>query len=115
MLFKDGTFFEKIICGYADIIPIKDRIPEISSVFFNNHFCDYLWAFSLQSGLFAIFLPCKKKKMIITVIVVLYGSVWELGQRLQIVGGTGDIVDILMYFAGSVTVFFINETKETEK
>ena len=86
LLFKDNTIFENIVCKFVDIMLIKKCLPRITSSFLNNHFCDFLWAFSLQCGLCAVFLPTKKHGIVISVTVVMLGLVWELFQRYNVIG-----------------------------
>ena len=112
LLFKNNTFLEQIVCKYINIIPTKEILPHVTSVFLQNHFCDLLWAFSLQSGLLAIFLPTKEGKIIISVTVVLSGAVWELFQRFGITVGTGDVIDVIMYVVGSAATLLFTIEKE---
>lgn len=115
LLFKNNTILESIVCKFVDYIPIKNQLPRITSSFMNNHFCDFLWVFSLGCGLCSIFEPTKKKSMVIFVAVVILGIVWELLQYYGVVGGTGDILDVVTYIFGAFISLLIITKKEKKK
>ena len=112
LIFKSNTILENIISRYFKIIPMKGNIPILSSTFFKCYFCDFLWAFSLQCGLCTIFLPDKKQHLHICYVVLIFGALWEILQFTSITNGTGDFVDLIIYFLGSsLTLLFKNKTK----
>ena len=111
LLFKNNTILENIVCKFVDIMPVKSKMPHISSTFFQCHFNDMLWAFSLQCGLCAIFIPTEKQKVYISFAVVFLGFFWEVAQYSDIVNGTGDVLDIAMYFTGSLIAFLFTLNK----
>lgn len=115
LLFKNNTIFESIVCKFVDFMSIKNRLPRITSRFLNNHFCDFLWVFSLYCGLCAIFLPTKKQSMVIFFAVVILGTVWELFQFYGVVSGTGDILDVVTYVFGAYVSLLITTKKEKKK
>ena len=115
LLFKNNTILEGIVCRLVDFMPIKHHLPRITSTYFNNHFCDFLWAFSLFCGLSAIFSPTKKCRRIIFISVVILGIIWELFQLYDVVGGTGDLLDVIAYISGAFVSLLITTKKEKKK
>lgn len=75
--------------------------------FFAYHFPDFLWAFSLMFGLFAIFSPIQKNTISCLFITVAYGGLWELGQSLGLISGTADLIDVSMYVAAAISAVII--------
>ena len=115
LLFKNNTIFESIVCRFVDFMPIKKRLPRITSSLLNNHLCDFLWAFSLYCGLCAIFLPTKKQGIVVFLGCVILGIIWELFQFYGVVGGTGDILDVVTYIFGAFVSLLITTKKEKKK
>lgn len=76
---------------------------------------DYLWACALCSGLFSIYPLKRDKGWIFGVVTFIYGTVWELMQLIDIVPGTADIIDIILYLAAAYTVVMINSNFEKRK
>lgn len=76
---------------------------------------DFLWSFSLSCGIQAICLPKRKDILGCSAIALACGVVWEVLQWRNVVSGTGDILDVLMYFGGSILSILINikERKQT--
>lgn len=75
--------------------------------FFAYYFSDFLWAFSLIFGLFAILAPMKKHTMLCGSITIAYGGLWEYMQHLGWVSGTADWIDIFMYIAAVLIAVII--------
>lgn len=103
--FRPNTYIGNIL---SKILHIR-KVNSNSFIVLSFYFPDYLWAFSLCSGLFAIY-PLKQKLIYLWGIVTfIYGVLWEILQYYSIVSGTFDIVDIFMYFAAAssvVTIFY---------
>ncbi len=79
-------------------------------LFVRIYLADYLWSLSLTLLLIAVNKDTHKSVILCAVVSFLLGCAWELCQHIKIANGTGDIVDIIMYFAGScsiVTAFYI--------
>ena len=70
--------------------------------FINYYLCDFLWAFSLSCGLIFILGDGTKQKLVCAEIASLYGLFWELLQQRGVVSGTGDWLDVLIYFLASL-------------
>lgn len=109
----------------SQIAVFCDKIVELNSlrqvlVVFENDFIkfylpDFLWGISLCFSLYAVFLPSLKGAIIISTVAVFCGICWEILQWTDLVGGTGDVLDIMMYFAAGVLTIFISLKKEKEK
>ena len=112
IFFKSNTVLENILSKHIDVIPMNADLPIISSQFFKCYFCDFLWAFSLQCGLCALLLPTKKGLFQLCLIVTVIGINWEILQYANIINGTGDFTDIIIYFLGSGSTSLIkNKSK----
>ena len=64
----------------------------------------------MSCGLHVIFQPEICVSALCTVAVVIYGGVYELLQYLGVIGGTGDLWDVLMYILAGITVNILNST-----
>lgn len=68
---------------------------------------DFLWAYSLYSGLCAVILPQGREWLWPALATFGLGVGWELAQYYSWVGGTSDIIDVTLYGA-AVAVAIIN-------
>lgn len=75
--------------------------------FIKFYFVDYLWGFSLSCGLHAIINPMKSGTLICTFVVFICGLIYEIFQYTDIIKGTGDMVDILLYLLAGLSVNII--------
>ncbi len=76
---------------------------------------DLLWGMSLCSGLYAIYPINRKRMWLWGVVTFLYGTLWELAQKLNIVSGTADIFDVILYLVAAIVVVMINKYLEKGK
>lgn len=76
--------------------------------FLNYYFPDFLWSFAFYFGAELIFYP-QKRVFTSSVLVLCAGALWELLQYTGIVGGTGDLLDILMYLTAVLTAVLIEK------
>ena len=114
VLFRPNTYVGSLLNGWAYI----DIIRQMSS-FFASDLCkfylpDFLWAFSLGCGLIAIYTPKTTGVVVCALCPFLCGLTWELLQHFALLSGTGDIVDIIMYFLASALCLIIN-LRESKK
>ncbi len=68
---------------------------------------DFLWSYSLNFGLYSIYLPNNKWRIIIPVIVSILGFCWEILQKAGLTNGTFDIIDCVMYVGASMVSYII--------
>ncbi len=76
---------------------------------------DFLWAFGLCCGLFAILGNNLRIALVCSVITFIYGTIWELLQHISVVNGTFDFWDILMYLTASIlatTLYYKRRNKK---
>ncbi len=74
---------------------------------------DFLWAYSFSSALHTV-LGGKKRKFVFFT-VVLFGTAYEVAQGLSFIKGTGDIIDIIMYFVAAIMTDYIFFRKKERK
>ncbi len=115
VLFRPNTYVAEFVRGLLTFLsPVFSRLEAVNNDFLKYYFPDFLWAFSLNCGLNAIF-NTKKSHLINSVIVFVLSALWEMSQYLGIVSGTGDFIDVAMYFVavGVILIFeIIHKTKE---
>lgn len=109
LLFRDGTYLHTFLR-----IPTDNPLAYISFTgdqFIRYYFPDFLWGYSLCCGMFAIIMPQQYRHVIMIVLIVsVLGCGWELLQYSNIVRGTGDIMDCILYItaaclAGCINIF----------
>lgn len=112
ILFRPSTY----IGGMLNSLKFVNTVRQLCSLYANNflkyYLPDFMWAFSLGCGLVAIHSPQKKGIIICSVSAFLCGVTWELLQYFNVLSGTGDIHDVIMYFLASAICIIIN-LKET--
>ena len=113
LIFRPDTYISKIIDLFFNV---SFRGLDISNYMFIRFYVgDYLWAMSLSACLHAIFLPHSTGSIICTVATCSVGFVYELLQFFDIVVGTGDIIDFLMYLLAGLTVNILNKIIQRRK
>ena len=108
MFFRPDTHIGNIFHqqNLAQLIPIGN--------FGRFHLPDFLWGLSLSCCLVAVNNPQFKGVILCSAISFLCGCIWELLQYLEIIRGTGDLYDVIMYFLSSALCIIIN-LKEKEQ
>ena len=106
-----AVFCDKIIA----LNSLRQALVVFENDFIKFYLPDFLWGISLCFSLFAVFQPSLKGAIIISVVSVFCGICWEILQWTSLVGGTGDVLDIMMYFAAGAFAIFISIKKEKEK
>lgn len=104
VVFRENTYIAQIIRNLISVDSITHYLKRIDNNFLKFYFVDYLWALSLSCGLHIIFSPNKKGSILCTGIISFIGIVYELLQLAGIISGTGDLVDVILYFLAGVTV-----------
>lgn len=90
---------------------LQDELVKFHSSFLQYYFVDFLWCFSLSTGLIALHLP-KKGVIFCAATAFGWGCLWEVLQLFQVVSGTADWCDIGMYFLASVSSILVNLRRE---
>ena len=108
VIFRGDTYISKIISSVIEFKWITNTFSCFDNVFVKYYLPDFLWGFSLCCAIQLILNPKNKKSMICcSMVAFLCGLVYEIIQWVGIVGGTGDIIDVLFYFLSSLTVSLI--------
>ena len=91
-LFRQDTYIGRLVAQLLNI-------GEIGFVcgFLAWYLPDYLWMLALSLAIFAVTEPRKKDLPVWAAVLALYGSGWELAQHIDLVSGTADWLDIIMY------------------
>ncbi len=106
VLFRENTYVSDFIERFVNVDFIRVRMSFLENNFTKFYFSDFLWAFSLCCGLSAIF---PKKELLSGIISFLCGTFWEFSQKVNVVDGTGDVCDIIMYLAACAIAVMINK------
>ena len=85
-------------------LPIKDNLPE----WFLFSFPDGLWVFSYISLILLIWRNKITKHNFVWLFIIPFVAIFsEIGQKIKIISGTFDLVDLLFYSSGSILPFII--------
>lgn len=107
ILFRPESYITGSILNIFHIKP--DRIAYDGAIlsFLSFYFADFLWCYSLAIGLCAIFVPCGRGRFHCCLLAFGWGVIWELGQMAGVIGGTADILDVLMYLLAACTCYIL--------
>lgn len=111
ILFRENSQIG-VLFGSAYVQGLRKAVAWLSCDFLQFYFPDFLWGFSLCSGLLAIYDPGLKGCIVCGCTAALCGYAWEWMQYINIVSGTGDIYDILMYSLAGFMCIIINLRRE---
>jgi hypothetical protein len=75
--------------------------------FFRNYLPDGLWAFSLVSSLLIIW--NRRIKIFWIVLIFIFYISFEIFQYIKVINGTGDYIDVLIYFGFSTIALLTNK------
>lgn len=114
ILFRKNTYIGGVFAGMENIDTIRQMCHLHVSDLYKFYLPDFLWGFALGCGLIAIYNPRIKGVIICASFSFLCGCVWELLQCLEVLSGTGDVYDVIMYLLASAICIIINlkETRE---
>ena len=102
------THISKIVCDFFGI-SIANQVPILCNWDFVRYYLpDALWAFSLASFVQVILSEFAYSKIISGLIAISCGVAWEFFQLLNVVSGTGDLMDVLMYLLAGLLSIYIN-------
>jgi hypothetical protein len=108
ILFRPNTHIAHLFDGFPVVIQLREGSFFLSLSNFDYYVPDLLWSFALSCGIQAICEPEKTKCYVCALVALSCGVAWEILQWCDVVSGTGDFLDILMYLAGSVLSILIN-------
>jgi hypothetical protein len=112
ILFRPETYVTKWVVSvigseFSIYVP-----PAFDNNFIKYYLPDYLWGLSLACGLHLIFLPKRKGSIAIALAVTFIGVLYEIMQYINLIIGTGDVLDVLLYLLAGFTAFLLNFRKE---
>lgn len=106
--FRENSYITIAYRRFIKFSLSKNTVKSLDCPFIQFYLQDFLWAFSLGCLLNTVTETSKITSVLCAVISFLCGFTWEILQALQIVSGTFDLIDILMYFSAGVICFLIN-------
>lgn len=115
VLFRENTILAKLVDRLYSFAAIRRYLPTGDLLLLRFYFPDLLWSFSLCCGFVVIFGAERSAVLWAAGGAFVASCMWELLQLGEIVGGTGDILDILMYLAGCILSIKINLKKEKKQ
>lgn len=103
------VYFVKIIDYYLNInLHVEFNIEQnILTKVLRNHFFDFIWAFSFTNALGLIFYNDTKVHLKYCIIPICVGVFFELLQKVRVVYGTFDALDILSEILGIASATLI--------
>ena len=112
---RPSTYIARLIPEYSWLKTLREQLQWQWLNFLRFYFADYLWAFSLCCGLHLLFQPKRIGSFLCAGITATYGAVLEFLQFFNIISGTGDVWDILMFILAGLTAVIINKKKEKQQ
>ena len=113
VVLREDSYVARIFQNIYPVTCLQRFLSTFRLMWLSYYLPDYLWGLSFVCSLIALFLPSRKAIGCSVGVMILCGSIWEMMQVWQVVNGTGDIWDVLMYFLAGATSILIN-FKETE-
>ena len=108
LIFRENTYVAKFVSAMVNLKFLREVFLPFENDFIKYYLADYLWCLSLSCGLHIIFLPDMKKSIVLTIISFIFGIAYECLQKFNIINGTVDKIDIILYLLASLTVNLIN-------
>lgn len=112
ILFRPASFITVSIGAYSWLSQLRIWLQPFDCSLLRFYLPDMLWAFALSCGLQTILAPQKWGIVSCGVTAFVCGAIWELLQWLGAVRGTGDWLDILMYFLAALASIFVNKRRK---
>ena len=107
-LLREEAYISQIVAVYVDLSRVKNAFILLDNDFVKYYLPDYLWAFSLCCGILIISNPTSKKEVLCYSSITFWvGTLYEILQKVKLIGGTGDVIDIILYFLAALTVSII--------
>lgn len=117
LLFRENTYISLPFEESSILLNVRNKVSFLENGFLKYYFPDLLWAFSLCFGLCWIFDPKIGGNIVCATISFIYGSMWEILQGLGVIGGTGDLADVVIYLVANIfaITIIIKRRKKNEK
>lgn len=113
VLFRENTYIFQIAEKIPFVHILRVWLNPIRCDFLSYYLPDLIWAFSLASGLQTVFPADVRDSLLCGIFAFLCGAVWEVLQFCHIISGTGDLLDIALYFCGSALSTILNLKERT--
>lgn len=113
VLFRENTHISQIAANIPFVRILQAWFNPIRCDFLSYYLPDLIWAFSLASGLQAVFPSGVKAFLLCGILAFLCSTVWEVLQFCHIIPGTGDLLDIALCFCGSALSTILNLKERT--
>lgn len=114
IVFRKGTYLHIVLPETIDLkLEYIRDITEKNSIvcFLKYYFVDFLWGVSLSFSLFsAVDFRIQSRIIIMSLISLIWGVLFELAQFFSFTQGTFDFIDISMYILAAVFAALINKT-----
>lgn len=108
LLFRENTYITKAIEYILPLANIRPYTATWANAFTQYYLPDFLWSFSLSSLSTAFCAHSQKETILFCFLGAFCGIFWEFSQWVGLFNGTGDCLDIIMYFLGSCLCLLIN-------
>lgn len=108
VLFRSGSYVAGIFDRFRWILILREQLAPYACGFLKFWFPDFLWGLSFGCYLQAVHLPDIRGTWFLGGVSLIFGVLWELMQYVAFVPGTGDLLDILLYFLASILCILLN-------
>lgn len=116
-VFKENTYVFNISNNILPFKSLQKKFLFLNNDFIKHNLVDFLWSISFTAWLYIIIKPSRNFSIILSSFVGVFGILFESAQLLGVINGTFDILDIILYFFGSLFIYIIliYLTKEKNK
>ena len=118
IVYRENTYISKVAEYFVDTNALRNLLPIKENKVILYYLPDFLWAFSLSAWLHIILKPQMIGSLLCAFFSGVYGAAYELLQYYELIKGTGDVVDIILYFSGGIVLSILYRflsLKEKEK
>jgi len=97
-----------LTCLGVNLPYLVNSSRSLVSTMISSYLADYLWAVSFTMIIQSI-MDLKREWICLLLLCPLLGVIFEVMQYLNWVSGTSDILDVLVYYLGSLTVIMMEK------
>ncbi len=108
ILFRENTYISKIAASLVELEKIRRVFAIVNIPLIKYYIVDFLWAFSFSCCIHLIVNSSIKNELVCSGVVAIYGLIYETMQWCNVISGTGDIVDVLLYLLAALAVNILN-------
>lgn len=107
-IFRPKTYIGGVLDSVIAMDEIRANFNGKQFLFLQFYFPDLLWGMALACCLHAIHSPKLMGGCLCAITTVFYGCIWECLQYCGVLSGTGDVLDVAMYFLGGALCIILN-------